>query len=380
MNTTRPLPPVTPPVEATFIELPGLLILRLMSRCNNRCIFCMVDEEIHTSTDVPFEVAAAAIERQPVPTKIEFFGGEPTIYPRFLELLALARGRGQRCSVATHGRTFASDQFTARVAALGTDDIYIRTSLYGHEAELHDSYTLVPRSFEQTIRGARNIASAGFPCQVNIVIMARNVDRLLEMTRLVHACGVPRIKFSNLIDVGFCEREAVPLNVVSPRLTEAIDLAEFLGMRVTVEKTPVCVAGGRLDLISTERLVGAWNRAHDDAGACGQCLVRRWCDGLDPGYVTRFGHAGIRSIDALPPEAVRHALGDHIEPEFLKVHCVRLPDEATERSATEILALAEQVETHFGMLAVIPERFVRSVMAVGRNSEEGVHANCSHER
>src|SRR6185436_14215105 len=99
-----------------------------------------------------------------------------------------------------------------------------------------------------------------FRSQVNLVIMARNVERLLEMTRLVSEWGVPRIKFSNLVNVGFCEHDAVPLDVVRPLLADAVTLAESLGLRVTVEKTPVCVAGGRLDRMSTGRLLGGWPR------------------------------------------------------------------------------------------------------------------------
>ena len=353
------LPILPQPDSSALIALPNLLIVRLMSRCNNRCIFCMVDEEIHTSSDLPFEYAISAIEAQPITTKIEFFGGEPTIYPNFLKLLEFARHRGHECSLATHGRTFASERFTASVAELGTEHIYIRTSLYGDDAALHDSYTAVPKSFDQTVRGIRNVVSAGFRSQVNVVIMARNVDRLSEMTRLVHAWGVPRIKFSNLVNVDFCEREAVSLDVVAPRLQQAIALAEDLGLRVTVEKTPVCVAGGRLDLISTERLIGAWDRSHDDAGPCGQCLVRRWCDGVDPGYMPRFGSAGLEAVDMLPERAVQHALGTSAEPEFLKVHCVRLPANRDGDVSSEIGALGEEVDARLGMLAVIPDRFIR---------------------
>jgi hypothetical protein len=234
----------------------------------------------------------------------------------------------------------------------------VRTSLYGHDAGLHDSYTLVPKSFAQTIAGIEHLVLAGFRSQVNVVIMARNVDHLLEMTRLVHALGVPRIKFSSLVNVAFCEREAVSLDRVRPRLADAVLLAESLGLRVTIEKTPVCVASGRLDLISTERLVGAWDRAWDDEGACGSCLVRRWCDGVDPDYVPRFGFAGLVPLGTLPARAVRASIDAPGEPEFLKVHCVRLPATAGPDRAPAIAALADQVERRLGLLAVVPDRFV----------------------
>jgi molybdenum cofactor biosynthesis enzyme MoaA len=345
--------------DRAAIALPGLLVLRLMSRCNNRCVFCMVEEEIDTSEDVPYEQAAAAIERQPTGTKIEFFGGEPTIHPRFLDLLALARDRGHPCSIATHGRTFVSRRFTDRVARLGVDEIYVRTSLYGDDAALHDSYTQVDRSFEQTVGGICNVVAAGFRCQVNVVIMARNHTRLVEMTRAVKSWGVPRIKFSNLVDLDHCPAEAVSLAEVKPHLIEAIELAEHLGLTVTVEKTPICATGGRIDLMSTERLIGQWDRSFLDDGPCGGCLVRRWCEGVDPAYPARFGAAGLGRVETIPGHAVPDGLDHGRTPEFLRLHCVRVPDGPLDDAAMEHVAgLAAEVERRLGMLAVFPARFL----------------------
>lgn len=355
------LPVIPPDSGNAAISMPGLLILRLMSRCNNRCVFCMVDEEIHASDDVAFETAAAAIERQPAGTKIEFFGGEPTIYPHFLELLTLARRKGHPCSLATHGRTFCSPRFTARVAELGVDQIYVRTSLYGDTAELHDSYTQVKRSFEQTVRGITNVVAAGFRSQVNIVIMARNFTRLEAMTRAVHAWGVPRVKFSNLVDLDHCPGEAVSLADVAPHLTAAIELAEQLGLAVTVEKTPICAAGGRIDLMSTERIIGQWSRSFADDGPCGGCLVRRWCEGVDPAYQAHFGAAGLRPLETVPGKAVPDGADRERSPEFLRLHCVRVPDGPLDEATLRRLAdLAAQVEVRLGMLAVFPDRFLRT--------------------
>lgn len=213
-----------PPDELAFIEVPGLLIVRLMSRCNNRCRFCMVEEEIDASGDLDAEVVAARVRAQPPGTRIEFFGGEPTIYPHFRQLLALARELGFDCSVATHGRTFASTHFTQRVAELGPEHIYVRTSIYGSDDETHDYYTRREHSYEQTVRGIFNLVNAGFRTQVNVVIMRRNVEQLAAIADQVIAWRVPRIKFGNLVDVANCLEHALPLSEVQPHLAEAIAL------------------------------------------------------------------------------------------------------------------------------------------------------------
>ncbi|MDA0161273.1 radical SAM protein [Solirubrobacter ginsenosidimutans] len=340
-----------------YHEVPGILLVRLMSRCNEKCLFCMVADEIAYSDDVRFQEVADTILRQPPGTQIEFFGGEPTIYPRFLELLEIARTAGYRCSIASNLRIFHSASFTAKVQALGADEIYIRTSLYGDTPELHDYYTDVPGSHRQTLQGIHNIVAAGFECQVNIVILAENVDRLDRMVDQVHDWGVHRVKLGNLMSLDTCGEHGVRLSAVRPRLAAAIARAEAHGLSVTVEKTPICVASGRIDLLSTERMIYDSDRVYDDAGACSGCLVRRWCDGFDPGYVDLFGFDGIQTLDHVPAAALRRTPAP--EPELLKMHCVEIadnePDEATQR---ELYELSRVVLAKHGCLAVFPREYV----------------------
>jgi molybdenum cofactor biosynthesis enzyme MoaA len=361
--------PLIRPQQVGFHEVPGILLVRLMSRCNEKCLFCMVADEIDRSEDLRYDDAVATILRQPPGTHVEFFGGEPTIYPRFLELLAVARSRGFACSIATNLRIFHSERFTRAVAALDPRWIYIRTSLYGDTPELHDYYTDTPGSYRQTVRGIRNIVRAGFDCQVNVVVLRENVDRLASIAEQVHAWGVPRIKFGNLISISTCADHAVPLAEVRPRLAEAVARAEALGLSVTVEKTPICVASGRIDLLSTERLIYHAERVFDDAGACGRCLVRRWCDGFDPDYVARFGFDGIERIDAVPRAAVARPSA---EPELLKMCCIEIddgePDETTLRRLYDLSVAA--AERH-GCLAVFPRAYVAEPATEATGGEGG---------
>jgi molybdenum cofactor biosynthesis enzyme MoaA len=349
------------PLGTAFLEVPGLLMLRLMSRCNEKCVFCMVEEEIQKSDDVNYNEAVNRIMAQPEGTRIEFFGGEPTIYPRFMDLLRLARQRGHSCSIATNCRVFHSEKFTRAVAELDPAQIYVRTSLYGDTAELHDYYTATPGSYAQTIKGLKNLVAMGFRCQANVVIMEKNVDHLAEITRLVHSLGLPRIKYGNLVEIRSCRAHSVRLSQVRPRLQEAVAIAEQLKLTVTVEKTPVCVAGGRVDLISAERDLGNWERAFDDEGQCGGCLVRRWCEGLDPDYVALYGYEGINRLTHVPQLVLKGSAQDSGEPEYLKTHCVQIEDEEPDAQTVEALyGLLQEVESRHGRLAVFPRRYIES--------------------
>lgn len=355
----------SPAQQVAFVDFPGLLLVRLMSRCNEKCLFCMVEDEIQQSTDVDYTQAVAQIEMHPPSTHIEFFGGEPTIYPRFLDLLTVARKRGHPCSVASNVRIFHSEKYTQSVAALGSGDIYIRTSLYGDSESLHDYYTATPRSYQQTTRGIQNIVQAGFACQVNIVILKENYQRLPEITRQVYAWGVRRIKFGNLIGLDTCHAHAAQLAQISPYLCEAIAVAEALGMKVTVEKTPICLIGGRVDLVSTERVLGQWPRVYAQTGACKACLVRPWCDGLDPEYARRFGLDELRSVESVPAAIVQGKdysgedySSEHVD--MMKVHCVMVESEQlNEYTATSLYQLLDHVQAKHGLLAIFPRKYIR---------------------
>jgi pyruvate-formate lyase-activating enzyme len=317
----------------------------------------MTRDEIASATTVDYSQAEAAIVSQPPGTRIEFFGGEPTLHPRFLDFVRLAREHGHSCSMATNGRRLSDEDFVSRLAELGAEEIYVRTSVYGDCAAVHDQYTGVQGSYAETWAGILHCLRRGFLVQVNTVILEKNVERLTAIARRVHQFEVPRIKFGNLVDVELCAPHAVPLSRVSEPLNRAIEVSEDLGLVVTVEKTPICVIAGRIDLVSTERQLGHWPRGFDDQGVCGDCLVRSWCDGLDPGYVSVFGYDGIHRLEKVPAKAVE---GDpERPPEFLKMHCVRVPNpKLDEATATKLHRVLTAVENQHGRLAVFPNRTI----------------------
>lgn len=339
-----------------FHSVEGILLLRLMSRCNERCVFCMVEDEIEQSDDVPCDAALDAIRAQPPGTIIEFFGGEPTIYPKFLELLREARRLGFDCSIATNARIFHSAAFTEKVAATGVDHLYIRTSLYGDTPELHDALTRTPNSYVQTAKGMANVLGHGILTQVNIVIMKENYLRLSEMVKIVRDWGVPKIKFGNLISLATCMPHAVRLSEVKPHLEAAIEEAESYSLSVTVEKTPLCCAGGRIDLLSTEREAFGGRRAFDETGACANCVVARWCDGLDPDYAHAFGYDDLTTMTHVPRTGLIDPVHDLPEPELLKSYCVVVDEnDPAPDLADKLAAILPRVRAKHGRFAIFPE-------------------------
>lgn len=347
------------------IQGPHLLILLLLSRCNNRCRFCMVDDEIEASNDMPLEIGRQLIEEQSPDTRIEFFGGEPTIHPHFRELLTLARKRGFGCSIATNGRIFASERYTTRMASLGATQIYVRTSLYGADAQTHNYYTRMPGSFEQTLRGIQHLVRCDFPCQVNVVIMRRNANHLTRIVDLVSDLGVPRVKFGMLIDSEKNLPHLVRLSELREPLSEAAQHGLRLGLRVTIEKSPMCVAPSFVSHFACERQISPVDRAYAFDGPCGQCVVARWCPGLDPYYIKCFGAEELVPFRSLPASQV-HPLDiqslSTFEPEIFKIHFFALePNWMKDLNALrQLAALEKRIAENLGEMALVPLELIES--------------------
>jgi MoaA/NifB/PqqE/SkfB family radical SAM enzyme len=341
-----------------------LLILLLLSRCNNRCRFCMVDDEIETSVDLPLEIGRQLIEDQSPETRIEFFGGEPTIHPHFWELLTLARKRGFNCSIATNGRTFASKKFAGRMASLDAGKIYVRTSLYGPDSEIHDYYTRSPGSFEQTVRGVQHLVQYDFMSQINIVIMNRNANYLTRMVDLVSDLGVPRIKFGMLVDSEKNLSHLVRLAQLRKPLNQAVERALRSGLRVTIEKTPMCLAPSFVSHFTCERQIAPVDRAYAFDGPCGRCVVARWCPGVDPYYLKCFGAEELLPLRSLPADQIHSPDINSLrtfEPEIFKVHFIALqPAWMQDRKALRRLAALEnRIAENLGEIALVPLELIK---------------------
>ena len=122
------------------------------------------------------------------------------MHPQFLRAIEFARNSGYECTLATNGRRFSQEKFTKKVASLGLSQI--RSTLLGHTPDIHNLLSVGGiRSYDQTIKGFKNILCHNIPLQVNIVIMEPNYRFLPEMTDLLITIGVQDIKYSSIIGV-----------------------------------------------------------------------------------------------------------------------------------------------------------------------------------
>ncbi len=103
----------------------------LTSRCNLACPVCFADANRH-SYDLSFDQILETLRRLraqcPAPAfAVQFTGGEPTVHPRFLEIVASAKALGfSHIQVASNGLKLADPEFARRARDAGVQYVYLQ--------------------------------------------------------------------------------------------------------------------------------------------------------------------------------------------------------------------------------------------------------------
>ncbi len=111
-----------------------LAMIDLTNRCNLKCPICFANANAagyvyEPSFDEIVMMMQMVRDERPVPTTtVQFSGGEPTIYPKFIEVIAKAKEMGfPQIMAATNGIKFAKDpEFLKAAVQAGMNTIYLQ--------------------------------------------------------------------------------------------------------------------------------------------------------------------------------------------------------------------------------------------------------------
>lgn len=192
--------------------------IKLGYSCNNACLHCVVDDfrDVVLSRGQPEDLSTETYRRELADSRargagsVVFTGGEPTIRPDLLELLAYARDLGFRVDMQTNGRRLHDRAFAAAILAIMPVSFCI--ALHAPQASLHDEITQRPGSFDETVKAIGNLAGLGAQVSGKLVIQKLNYRTLPETAQLFaslgvchlcitfpHACGSARKHFDRVV-------------------------------------------------------------------------------------------------------------------------------------------------------------------------------------
>jgi MoaA/NifB/PqqE/SkfB family radical SAM enzyme len=177
--------------------------VRLTSTCNQRCVFCH-DRQAQDGKIAPLHSVRQELSfgRRNGLRRVVLSGGEPTLHPKFLEIVGLARQLGYtHIQTISNGRRFCYPRFLQAAVRRGLGEVTF--SLHGHTAALHDTITRVPGSFAQALAGLRAaLATPGLIVSVDVVINALNLPKLRNILEFFIAVGAREFDLLALVPFG----------------------------------------------------------------------------------------------------------------------------------------------------------------------------------
>jgi uncharacterized radical SAM superfamily Fe-S cluster-containing enzyme len=186
----------------------------LTNRCNLSCPICFANANAQGYVVEPTFPEVTALLRQlrgyrPVPASaVQLTGGEPTIHPDFLAIVAKAKELGfSHVQAASNGIRFAEPGFARAAAAAGLHTVYLQFD--GVDDRVHEQTRGRPL-LEVKRRALESIHAAGMKvCLVPTVVKGVNDDQVgpilrfaIEHIHVVSAIAYQPVSFTGRIDPG----------------------------------------------------------------------------------------------------------------------------------------------------------------------------------
>ncbi|HEO72520.1 MAG TPA: radical SAM protein [Candidatus Hydrogenedentes bacterium] len=231
-------------------------VVWLGQTCNLRCYFCYFVNRIadphhpeHAFMKLDKAKAICQVLRDFYrDTSIDIQGGEPTIYPRIIELVQYCRDIGLHPTLITNGLFLSKAGKLEAYRSAGVRDFLV--SLHGL-GETHDQVVGREGAYEEITKSIERMREVGIPFRFNCTMSEPVVPLLPEIARKAIDYGayvVNYIAFNPFGDQTTGHRTAknVPRYAdIKVALTKAIDLLEEAGIEVNVRYLPLCIAEPR---------------------------------------------------------------------------------------------------------------------------------------
>ena len=258
---------------------PTRALLPLLTACDNRCSFC-------APAGLPTLAPRALDELALRHDAVTLTGGEPTLHPELIAVVAAARARGfTRIGIQSNGRRLREPGRAVDLRRAGLTDVHL--SVHGLGPAIHDHHTGVDGSFAEAAAALSAARAAGLTTVVTTVLTRSNARALSALSPWLAAKGVaawsvavPRTE--GRLRAAF-DRVFPRLSMALPYALHALTTAQQKGVAAFVRGAPLCVLGP----FAARSLIDGPHAF--DPTRCQDCSARPRCPGVDARYLQRFG-------------------------------------------------------------------------------------------
>ncbi len=226
---------------------------------------------------------------------ITLTGGEPTIHPRFIEIITRIRKDfpNNRMMIASNGRRFCYTPFVDATSRVNS--ITWEIAIHGPNSAVHDAVTRVPGSFNQTVDGIINLLNRKNPSheiEIRVIILKQNYKILSEICEFIYEKfpGIDRVVLIYQEIEGVCEDNIKLVNVTHEEVRKPVEeTAEKWGEvfpDFRLYHFPLCT-------ISPRFWKYVWRTLRGEEVfhplLCDECLYKEYCLGIHHGYHELIG-------------------------------------------------------------------------------------------
>jgi MoaA/NifB/PqqE/SkfB family radical SAM enzyme len=304
--------------------MPERIDLKLGFTCNNNCRHCVAADKRklpdRTTEEVLHELREA---RSAGASEVVLTGGEPTIRKDIFEIISYAKSIGYKLiQLQTNARMLSYPEFAEKIIKAGVNEVV--PAIHAHKADIHNRITRVPGSFEQTVRGIKNVRKHKVFLYTNTVVTKLNYKILPELTEFVIGLGADHYQFAFVHPSGNAYeyyKDVVPrISEAATYIQKALDIGRARGIFATVEAVPFCLMLGYeehaleiyippTELRDVGRTVKDFNELRRTKGRkkgpdCARCRYDLVCEGTWREYPEKMGFDEFKPV---PGEKIRNA-------------------------------------------------------------------------
>lgn len=185
------------PITANFI---------ITRNCNSNCIFCGVEHKsLIKDTEQEYDKILEIIDKLDTNNvlRINFFGGEPLMYPKILDAISYAKSKGIFTSLVSNGLNITESMCSKLKGNLDS----IGISLHGLKEE-HESLTRIKNSFDKTIKNIQILNKYNIPVSINMTVTKNNYKSIEEtVDTILKKCKIEYFAFNRCIPNSFIPKE-----------------------------------------------------------------------------------------------------------------------------------------------------------------------------
>lgn len=283
-------------------------IVRVNFQCNQACRFCFVSTHLPAPDEA--RVRAAILEAGNRGGRIILSGGEPTLNPKLLDYVRLAKSKSTLpVELQTNAILLDDAGLVGQLAEAGLDQAFV--SLHGSRAEISDAITGAPGTFDRTLVGIDNLARSSIVTTLNFVLCQGNYLDFVPFVRMaIERWPKAWLNVSFVApstDLVPRDRALIPRYAdVLPELAKAIEIAASHDVKLMGFQSmcgiPLCLVPDDLRPYFDMSLIpdGFDGGEFVRAPACEGCALDRRCYGIRRGYAELYGVEELRTVREPP--------------------------------------------------------------------------------